>query len=84
MSAPCGKVYPNGEYDFVRGKPAWFQAGPEVRAPRKGEWYVSGAIPAAYRAPNDLDTPYRIAHPIPDPPKTIRHGGFIYRLERAA
>lgn len=33
----------------------------EFRAPRKGEWYVSGAIPAAYRAPNDLTTEYHIA-----------------------
>ena len=33
----------------------------EKRPPRKGEWYLSGAIPEAYRAPNDLDTPYHIA-----------------------
>ena len=24
------------------------------RNPRKGEWYLSGAVPAAYRAPNDF------------------------------
>lgn len=34
----------------------------EFRPPRKGEWYISGAIPEAYRAPNDLSTPYMIAH----------------------
>lgn len=33
----------------------------EFRPPRKGEWYISGAIPGAYRAPNDLDTSYHIA-----------------------
>jgi hypothetical protein len=26
----------------------------EFREPKKGEWYLSGAIPAAYRAPNGL------------------------------
>lgn len=33
----------------------------ERRAPRKGEWYVSGAIPEAYRAPNDLTIEHQIA-----------------------
>lgn len=33
----------------------------EMRPPRKGEWYLSGAIVEAYRAPNDLSTPYHIA-----------------------
>lgn len=32
----------------------------EKRAPRKGEWYLSGAIPEAWRAPNDLSTTYHI------------------------
>jgi len=31
------------------------------RPPKKGEWYLSGAIPAAYKAPNDLSTEYLIA-----------------------
>lgn len=26
----------------------------DYRAPKKGEWYVSGAKPQAYQAPNDL------------------------------
>jgi len=26
----------------------------EFRAPKKGEWYLSGAIPQVWRAPNDL------------------------------
>ena len=33
----------------------------ETRPPRKGEWYLSGAIVEAYRAPNDLSTPHLIA-----------------------
>jgi hypothetical protein len=32
----------------------------EFRAPRKGEWYLSGSWPRAYRAPNDLSTKFRI------------------------
>ena len=32
----------------------------EFRKPRKGEWYLSGATPTAWRAPNDLSTKYRI------------------------
>ena len=31
------------------------------RCPKKGEWYLSGAIPTAYKAPNDFSTEYRIA-----------------------
>jgi hypothetical protein len=33
----------------------------ERRAPKRGEWFLSGAIVTAYKAPNDLSTPYRIA-----------------------
>ena len=33
----------------------------ETRPPLKGEWYLSGAIIEAYRAPSDLLTPYHIA-----------------------
>jgi len=33
------------------------------RAPRKGEYYLSGAIVQAYRAPNDLSTAFKIARP---------------------
>lgn len=31
------------------------------RCPRKGEFYLSGAIPEAYRALEDLDTPHMLA-----------------------
>lgn len=30
------------------------------RAPKKGEWYLSGAIVEAYQAPNDLTMEYQI------------------------
>ena len=33
----------------------------EHRAPRKGEFYISGAIPEVYRAPNDLPHQHAIA-----------------------
>ena len=33
----------------------------EKRPPKKGEWYLSGAVVTAYRAPNDLSTEYHIA-----------------------
>ena len=32
----------------------------EYRCPKKGEWFISGAIPEGYKAPNDLLTPYHI------------------------
>ncbi len=34
------------------------------RCPLKGEYYLSGAIPEAYRAPNDLMTEYWVVAPI--------------------
>lgn len=33
----------------------------EKRPPRKGEWYLSGAIVEAYRASNDLTSEFHIA-----------------------
>ena len=32
----------------------------EFRTPQKGEWYLSGALPAAYYAPNDLGIAFHI------------------------
>ena len=34
------------------------------RPPRKGEFYLSGAVVTAYRAPNDLTTSYQVVEPI--------------------
>lgn len=33
------------------------------RPPRRGEWYLSGALPFAYRAPNNLPVSYLVVHP---------------------
>jgi hypothetical protein len=33
----------------------------EFRPPKKGEWYLSGALIDAYQAKNDLTSSYRIA-----------------------
>jgi hypothetical protein len=43
--------------------PQWLRAvwTGETRPPRKGEWYLSGAIIAAYMAPNDFTQSYHIA-----------------------
>lgn len=38
----------------------WWYRDLGFRAPRKGEFYLSGAIVEAYRAPSDLATPYRV------------------------
>jgi len=32
----------------------------EKRCPKKGEWYLSGAIVGGFKAPNDLSTVYHI------------------------
>lgn len=32
-----------------------------VRPPKKGEWYISGAKPVAYKAPNDLTQKHVLA-----------------------
>jgi hypothetical protein len=55
-------LYPLG--DFTPGGFALhFRAEPtgEHRPPRAGEWYLSGAITAAYHAMGDLSTAYHIA-----------------------
>lgn len=46
-------------YGNPRAAPRFVKTG-ECRAPRAGEYYLSGAIPTAYRAPNDLSTAYPI------------------------
>lgn len=45
-----------------------------VRPPRKGEWYLSGALVEAYHAPNDLTATYPIAElvEVEPVPQTIR------------
>ncbi len=43
----------------------------EYRCPKKGEWYISGAIPQAYRAENDLSMKANIAKLVLTETKTI-------------
>jgi hypothetical protein len=38
----------------------YFYRKVDFRAPKKGEWYLSGAIVEAYQAPNDLTDEYQI------------------------
>jgi len=53
------------------------EATGEFRAPKKGEWYLSGALPEGYKAPADLNAEYHIARLIPlgDCPKC--HAGDL-------
>lgn len=62
MQAPQG-VFRTGESEYFKGTVRFVATG-EFRAPRKGEWYLSGAIIEAYRAPNDLSTLYWIARTV--------------------
>lgn len=66
--APRGS-YPGEHAHLVGGNArSLFRATGEFRPPRQGEHYLSGAIVCAYRAPNDLSTPYWIAEIDPNPP----------------
>lgn len=68
------KTYP-GEFsyhDIGRGAERYVSTG-EHRNPRKGEFYLSGAIPCAYRAPADLDSPYHIVRPVTVAENTCPH-----------
>lgn len=59
----------------------WVPTG-EFRTPKKGERYISGAIPVAYLAPNDLRTEYHIAEPLDtEPEKDLNIHGLHYRLQ---
>lgn len=49
-----------------------------VRAPNKGEWYLSGANPVAYRAPNDLSIKFRIMRLVAVERKISAHDRIHY------
>lgn len=65
--------------------PKGFTLTGEFRSPLAGEWYLSGAIPEAYQAPNDLNdlsTAYHILKPLPGKPlpqKARRAKSKLYR-----
>ena len=50
------EFYPVGYRDDIRA----IKTG-EFRPPKKGEYYISGAVPTVYRALADLDDSYHIA-----------------------
>lgn len=37
------------------------------RYPKRGEYYLSGAIPQAWLAPNDLTMMFHVVKPLPQP-----------------
>jgi hypothetical protein len=47
----------------------------EFRCPLAGEWYLSGAIVEAYRAPNTLSTKFHIAELVAVPLRDEIRGG---------
>lgn len=59
----------------------YFVYSGQKRCPKKGEYYLSGAIPEVYQAPNDLSFAFSIMTEIPPPPQTIEQNGLIYRLQ---
>ncbi len=64
LQARDRKVYPveGAMGRRMRDKPVLVAfRGSEFRPPKKGEYYLSGARPVAYKAPNDLSQAYRIA-----------------------
>jgi hypothetical protein len=56
---PGGPLVRRNLKDKVKFKPTG-----EFRTPKKDEWYLSGAIVEAWRAPNDLSQPFYIARPV--------------------
>jgi hypothetical protein len=61
--APEG-LYPGYDDSVIgRGGSIRYKATGEFRPPKRGEYYLSGAIIAAYKAYNDLTTPFWLAKP---------------------
>lgn len=65
MNKPEGIFFGEGigSLGLLKDKRRYAATG-EYRAPRKGEYYLSGAIVCAYRAPNDLKLCYWIAREV--------------------
>jgi hypothetical protein len=63
MVAPKGYFsgYING---YLRSNYTLFKASGEFRKPRKGEYFLSGAIVGTHYAQNDIGTEYWIAKPV--------------------
>lgn len=58
---------PNAKIEFERlsQRTAWVRVK-DFRPPKKGEYFLSGAVVSAYLAASDFATPYWIAEPILD------------------
>jgi hypothetical protein len=52
----------------------WEKVG--FRAPRKGEYYLSGAIVAGWRAFSDMDFPYHVVKPTHRAVRTVMRQAF--------
>lgn len=48
-------------FEGIRG--VCFYEGVKFRAPKKGEFYLSGGPPSAWRAPNDLSMTFLVVRP---------------------
>ncbi len=59
VTSPARYPYEGQGLNSVKGSYA-INTGSK-RPPKKGEYFLSGAIPMAYKAPNDLSTVYYIA-----------------------
>lgn len=53
--------YPLGSRERYRERNMAAMWTGERRAPKAGEWYLSGAVIEAYQAPNDLSQEFHIA-----------------------
>lgn len=61
MRAPSG-LYPGWVSSSIGAKSSkTFRATGDFRPPKKGEFYLSGAVIEAYQAPNDLNMSFWIA-----------------------
>jgi hypothetical protein len=54
------KLYPGEQFFAIGSTRSLYVRTGEKRPPKQGEYYLSGAIPAAYRALHDLNDPYFI------------------------
>jgi len=62
------ETYPLADYHSMANRA--IRTG-DFRKPKKGEWFLSGAIPEAYKAPNDLSVAYYIMRPVKAKTKTV-------------
>lgn len=60
MKLPPKGTFP-GEFFIGQTKNPKYEATGEFRPPKKGEYFLSGAVVQAYRALNDLSISYWIA-----------------------